>query len=670
MNIKRIAASFVAAVVAASSLAFGSFAATIGVADGMLDEETGLLYVPLDDGTLLATIPDGATVSGDIVIPETFGEGDDLKTITEVDIEIMHSFDVTTVYLSKSVKRFSEPYFASNWNLREINVDEENQFFTSVDGVLFNKDITEIIKYPPAKIGTSYSIPSTVTTVRQWCFDKSKLEAIVIPNSVRQLETAAFSSCSNLTVLNIPSSVEKIAGSPIDNSGVTAITVDPENTYFRSVDGVLFTADLKTLVAYPVANNAKEYLVPNETEIIAEEAFWGAKNLSSVIIPDSVTEIGAFAFAGCEKLVSIEIPSKITELFGTFMDCYSLETVTLPLSLKTIGYCAFQMFVYEYDGIQYTPTPALKTINYAGVQDDWDKIEIEFGNDILNKVTIYFSDGTTGGADVPDVTDTIVQEPDVTVNDDGTKDYIPGVKKNITTSDDDIEAMKKIKATAPADAFDEDVTLNVVHDKFSPDKDSFAVDISFEKEDGTKVQPAKPVNVKIPVPKNLQDKDPLFVYHINENGKAEKVEAETETIDGVKYMVFEANSFSTYVLSAESELDKENEPGEDAPVIEPLPDMPDTSDTSDTTSAPSESSPSDTASSDTASSDTASSDNTSSEPVSSDSGASEPTAADTSSSAAPSTTTSSEGNPGTGIALSFIPLIAAVSAVLVIKKRK
>ena len=375
-------------------------------------------------------------------------------------------------------------------------------------------------------------------------------------------------------------------------------------------------------------------------------AFSGNKTIKNVIIPDSVTTIDAYTFGWCSNLTTVEIPSKVTEIRGTFMGCFKLEAVTLPLSLTNIGSQTFN------------GCSSLKTVNYAGTQKDWDKIEIGTDNEDINNATIYFSDGTIGGTEITDV----VQEPTVTEKEDGTKDFTPGVKKNATTSDSDIETMKSITANAPAEAFDEGVVLNVSHDTFSGSGNSFAVDISFvNSETNEKVQPKEgtSVTVKIPVPENLKNSDPLFVYHINDNGKAEKVEAETETIAGVKYMVFKATHFSTYVLSDNPNAADDTAGGNTSGSTG--------GNTGGTTSTPS--TPADTTPSapSTSTSTPAASDTTTGESTSSETMSSEPVSSDNTTSSAPS---ASDSNPTTGVAVSALPLLAAVSAVIVIKNKK
>lgn len=638
MNIKKIAASFLAAVMVTSSLATGAFADSFGVAEGTLDEETGLLYVPLEDGTLKVTCPQGSVPTGDIVIPETFGEGENAKTVTEVDGNFLTSFQhITSISIPKTVTTIESHSYAHNGGgLESISVDADNTEFSAVDGVLFDKEQTRLIKYPAKKSGTSYTIPSTVTHVNMFSFAGSEIASVTIPNSVKELGDNAFCACKNLNELYIPDSVNRIGSGLAMGSGITEYTVAPAHNYFVAVDGVLFTVDRKTLLSYPSANAAQEYTVPEGTEVIGYHAFGNSENLTKVTLPTSVASVGSYAFFECYGLISAEIPDNVTELRGTFLSCVSLETVTLPLSITKIG------------GQTFDKCKSLKTINYAGTKEDWDKIEIDpVANDSLNNATIYFSDGTMGGTDISDV----VQKPDVTVNDDGSKNFTPGVKQDITTTDVDIETMKAITASAPADAFDDDVVLNVSHDSFpSAGSSSFAVDISFEKADGTKVQPAKPVTVKIPVPESLKNSDPIFVYHINENGKAEKVEAQTETIGDVKFMVFTATHFSTYVLS------------EDSTVADDTTGSGSTGGSGSGSGSTSSSTSSAPATSDTTSSDT------SSEPASSTPGYTESeTSTPGNSSSAPTTL---ESNPSTGVALSVLPIVAAISAVILIKKRK
>lgn len=683
MNIKKLAASLLAAVMLTGSAAISVPASAVAVTDGILDEETGLLYVPLEDGTLKVTYQRYSAPTGDIVIPETFGESENAKTVTEMDGTIMtFCQSVTSVSIPKTVTTINN---SNAWSdrciLESITVDTENPKFTAVDGVLFDKEMTELMIYPAKKADSTYSVPSTVEIIGRSSFFVSQIESVSISESVVEIGDSAFSGCKKLselnipssvesigkycfrdctalaeinipsgvesighscfenctalTKINIPSSVESIGDSFISRSAISEITVDSENTNFCSVDNVLFSADKKTLIAFPPKYETEKYIIPDGTETILTNAFSGSESLKTVQIPESVSVMSAYAFSKC-SIISVEIPSKVTEIRGTFMDCTDLETVTLPLSLTRIGAQTFER------------CDSLKTINFNGTKADWDMIEIDpYENLAMNNATIYFSDGTTmDGAGIVEEDDTSAnQAPETITNKDGSQEFTPGVERKGAVSNADFETMKQIKATAPKGAFKEEVLMNVSHKTASLDGSTFAVDITFVDSDGNKVQPDKEITVKIPVPARLQNSETIFVYHINSEGKPEKVEANIETIDGVKYIVFEAKSFSTYELT-----DTEVGGGSGG---------------SDSGSSGSSSTSGSSTSSKPTSSDT------SSEPASSTPGYTESeTSTPENSSSAPSAPSGDNANPSTGIALSVLPIALAVSAVIVIRKRK
>ena len=155
------------------------------------------------------------------------------------------------------------------------------------------------------------------------------LTSVVIPEGVETIGKKAFSECPNLVSVTIPSTVEEVDHSFSRCPKLTTITVDSSNPYFCSVDNVLFTKDMKTLVQYPCGVSATEYKIPSTVTTIREEAFAESPNLVSVTIPDSVTTIVEQAFEKCMALTSITIPSSVTEFQPAFIDCPQLSSVTV-----------------------------------------------------------------------------------------------------------------------------------------------------------------------------------------------------------------------------------------------------------------------------------------------------------------------------------------------------
>lgn len=87
--------------------------------------------------------------------------------------------------------------------------------------------------------------------------------------------------------------------------GLISINVDSGNSYYKSIDGVLFNFDATTLIQCPEGNSRTNYVIPNSVTTIGNEAFSGCNGLTSVTIPNSVTTIGNGAFLHCNSLKEI-----------------------------------------------------------------------------------------------------------------------------------------------------------------------------------------------------------------------------------------------------------------------------------------------------------------------------------------------------------------------------
>ena len=92
--------------------------------------------------------------------------------------------------------------------------------------------------------------------------------------------------------------------------------MDEGNASFRSVDGVLFSKDGKTILAFPAGREETEYTTPDSVTGIGATAFAGRNNLAEVTIGDSVTRIGAGAFHCCQNLTTVSIGDSVTEIGG------------------------------------------------------------------------------------------------------------------------------------------------------------------------------------------------------------------------------------------------------------------------------------------------------------------------------------------------------------------
>ncbi len=179
---------------------------------------------------------------------------------------------LSEVYIPYSVTSVGYMAFGAEcFNLQKIDVSENNQYYCSEDGILFNKSKTEIICYPSAKAGSDYAIPSTVTTIKEGAFQSCKyLSNISIPNSVLNIERYAFNCCSLLDNVVIPDSVLSLG----------------------------------------------------------EGAFQACTALTKINLPKNITEIGFNTFSECTSLMTISIPNSVTSVgLSAFFACEALTDV-------------------------------------------------------------------------------------------------------------------------------------------------------------------------------------------------------------------------------------------------------------------------------------------------------------------------------------------------------
>gem|GEM_PF-5375552 len=193
------------------------------------------------------------------------------------------------------------------------------------------------------------------------------LSTLRISEGVKSLPEATFAVCGSLRKINFPASVEYIGPRVLINCpSLQEINVAPGNPNYMTENGVLFTKNKRSLIAYPVQKREASYEVPYGVREIQGGAFYGSSYLEKITIPFTVDTIASQAFFGCEKLQEIKIPERIKTLTtqvlagcgnlykaelpekletigsGAFLGCDILHDIKLPAGLKTIGNQAFK----------------------------------------------------------------------------------------------------------------------------------------------------------------------------------------------------------------------------------------------------------------------------------------------------------------------------------------
>ncbi|MDD4637846.1 MAG: leucine-rich repeat domain-containing protein [Bacteroidales bacterium] len=214
---------------------------SVDAANSTFSSEDGILYNK--DKTTLLVYPAGKpgtsyTISSsvDTIASHAFGY---CKGLTSIVIPNTVTFitgnafsectGLTTMTIPSSVSYLINNPFYVCTGLTSIYVDPANLYNTSVDGVLYKKNLQTIICYPPSKPGNSYVIPSSVTYVRSGAFmNCTGLKTVSIPSSVTTIRSEVFSGCTNLT------SIYAYPTTPVDLSSA----YESSNDVFTGVDTI------------------------------------------------------------------------------------------------------------------------------------------------------------------------------------------------------------------------------------------------------------------------------------------------------------------------------------------------------------------------------------------------------------------------------------------------
>ncbi len=236
---------------------------TVGIADSAFGFCRGLTSV---------TIPDSVTSIGDGAFSCCTG--------------------ITSIIIPNSVTSIGERAFSYCTGMTSIIVEEENQYYSSEDGILFNKSQTEIVCYSAGKTG-DYVIPSKTASISSGAFyGCTGLTSVTIPDSVTSIGRWAFYGCSVLASITIPDSVTSIGEYAFYNTAWLN----------NQPDGLVYAGK----VAYEYKGACPSNITfKEETVGIAESAFLSRVGLTNITIPDSVTSIGNFAFDDCFGLTTV-----------------------------------------------------------------------------------------------------------------------------------------------------------------------------------------------------------------------------------------------------------------------------------------------------------------------------------------------------------------------------
>lgn len=215
--------------------------------------------------------------------------------------------------------------------LKAINVAENNEIYSSADGVLFNKDRTELLWHPASKEGAEYRIPQSVTQIGRGAFDScGNLKSIILPERLTDIKGYAFYDCRSLQNIDFPQNLKTIGEYAFTSCSSLEKIVIP--------DSVLEIGS----GAFRDCSSLGSLLFSKSITAIQDATCYGCIALDNVIVPDGVTVIGKLAFSNCDSLKNIMLSQNLRTLGdAALQNCISIQSVELPSSVETIGSLTF-----------------------------------------------------------------------------------------------------------------------------------------------------------------------------------------------------------------------------------------------------------------------------------------------------------------------------------------
>ena len=269
-------------------------------------DETEIIYELNDD--LTAGVDDVKGDPSTLTIPSQTEVGGKTYTVTYINYGALDKCKrIKDLNLPSTLEYIEKGTLDDLFTLRSINVAEGNEYYGSVDGVLFDSRIAFLVKYPASKTGTSYTIPESAWNIDDLAFDgASNLRSIVLHDGIYTFGNYAFRNCSSLESISIPESLAVMGIGALNGcDSLERIDVDRNNVNYESNDGVLYQIGGYKLLQYPIGRDAADFTVPAHVAEITEGAFAKCTNLRSITLNINLTDIMAMAFEGCSSLATV-----------------------------------------------------------------------------------------------------------------------------------------------------------------------------------------------------------------------------------------------------------------------------------------------------------------------------------------------------------------------------
>lgn len=351
----------------------------------------GYTYTVLEDGSACIT---RCLLGGDLTIPDQL-DGHPVTVIGEQSFDRNQELEKLTIpegvtaigshafYWCGNLTEVSIPYslvtmgvnpFDMCSSLTTFSVPKDHPVFEVKSGVLFNKTEKILICYPQTRKSGSYSVPNGTLHIGDsaFCSGNEFLKSISFPGSLltigedafhscfylkgalklpaklQSVGKGAFALCDHLSALSIPETLTEIGEMAFMGCEIKKITLAKNNPSYQLIDGVLFTADGKTLVYYPCMRPGEVYDVPEGTEKLMSGSFYWVQYLTELNIPEGVKSIGDYVVYVCYTISRVSLPASVEEIGESSLEGQPEDfVVTVPAGSYAEQWCRNKTYLHN-----------------------------------------------------------------------------------------------------------------------------------------------------------------------------------------------------------------------------------------------------------------------------------------------------------------------------------
>lgn len=237
-----------------------------------------------------ATFFNCENLTGKIILPSK------TKKIDELAFEGCKK--IHSVEISKELDSISLSAFNKTYNFTRF-IGSTNNKYSIYNGCLYSKNMS-ILHHCPKGFSGTYIAHREASIVNKHAFDNCTKIQYAILNNIEKIEDFAFNGCTKLQKITLGENFNSFNNNCFEGcQSLSHINIKKNNIHYKSVDGIIYSADMKTLIYCPRAKKGI-FKIPKTVQFIADYAFYNCNQITKIIKHNKIKSIGKEAFTGCK----------------------------------------------------------------------------------------------------------------------------------------------------------------------------------------------------------------------------------------------------------------------------------------------------------------------------------------------------------------------------------